>query len=234
MKTRLILFDIDGTMLDSGGAGLIALEEGLRNAFPRETGTRPFPSLDLGGATDGSALSLLLGTFGIPETAENRERYFCAYLERLIETLRESVETGRGHRKEGVLEMVEHLLGSSHHLGLLTGNIARAARLKLETFGYAAEVFPIGAFGCDHADRNCLGPIAMERAARTYRRTFDSAEVIIIGDTLKDIACARACGAAVAAVATGAHDHARLEAGEPDWLFEDLSDWKKAIDEMGL
>lgn len=110
-------------------------------------------------------------------------------------------------------------------VGLLTGNIARGADLKMRRYGLARH-FSFGAYGCDHRDRNRLGPVAMERAARHAGRGFSAAETLVIGDTPKDIACAKAMGASCLAVATGRFSVEELNAAGADETVAGLVDFK--------
>jgi phosphoglycolate phosphatase-like HAD superfamily hydrolase len=213
----LFLFDIDGTLVDTGGAGMAALEETTRAVFG-ETG----PPLDLAGSTD---LGIVFGIhehFSIEPTRERIEKYFAIYQQRLDWNLAHGGFPGR------VLDGVNHLLDNLAFregvtLGLLTGNIAGGAAAKVRHYGLAG-YFQFGAYGCDHADRNRLGPIALERAAAYAGRPFTAAETWIIGDTPKDIACAKAIGASCLAVATGRFTVAELEAHGADRAVETLAD----------
>lgn len=221
-------------MLDTGGAGIGALRNGFAAAFPSAYQTREFPVLELGGATDGGLLHFLLDTYQIPWAAEHEESFYLKYLEQLKPALEESYRKKLGRKLPGVVELIDTLAESPHHLGLLTGNIGRAAHLKLRSFQFRSDVFAAGAFGDDHHDRNQLGPIAIDRAQKVYGRSFHPDEVFILGDTLKDIACARACGARVIAVATGAHDYETLKDAEPDFLFRDFNDYQSVLKTTGL
>jgi phosphoglycolate phosphatase-like HAD superfamily hydrolase len=125
---------------------------------------------------------------------------------------------------EGVLELLTEL--GEHPeatVGLLTGNAASGAAAKMRHFGLA-EHFQFGAYGCDHADRNRLGPIALERASAHAGRSFSPNETWVIGDTPKDIACAHAIGARCLAVATGSFSAAQLAARGADQVVESLGD----------
>lgn len=236
VKRKLILFDIDGTILDSGGGvGLRALQDGFAEAFPSEAESLPFPELELGGATDRGLASFVFDFFGLPHTTENEERFFASYVSHLEPALVEAARSDRLRKLPGISPLVDHLSDSRHEIGLLTGNIRRGAELKLAAIGFDFAEFRVGAFGDDHADRNRLGPIAIDRAGKEFGTVFDAEdEVIIIGDTLKDISCARACGAKVIAVATGSCDSVSLENARPDYLFQDLSDFEEVITEAGL
>ena len=112
---------------------------------------------------------------------------------------------------------------TDHTLALLTGNIARGAWIKIEHFGFEG-IFGFGAFGDDHHDRNQLGPIAVQRALDHSGSHFAAEDVIVIGDTPKDIACARACDAMAVAVATGRFSAPELQDHKPDVLFDDFTD----------
>lgn len=221
---KLLLFDIDGTLIDTEGAGLHSLHEGFFAAFPELSG-RPFPPLDLGGATDGSVVEFLFRTFGLEDRGENRDRFYRAYLGALRLRLQAFTAEGKGRLLDGVVPLLEALadLADEWTLALLTGNTAEGARVKLSHYGVDHH-FAFGAFGDDSPDRNALGPIALQRAAGEHGLFFEAADVVVIGDTPKDVACARAFGAKVIAVATGAAPATVLEASEPDLLLPDFAD----------
>lgn len=211
----LYLFDIDGTLVDTGGAGMAALNEATRQIFG-DSG----PPLDLAGATD---LGIVLGIhehFAVEATRERIASYLALYQERLDWNLAHGGFPGRV--LTGVTAILEELSQrSGATLGLLTGNIAGGAASKVRHFGLAS-YFSFGAYGCDHADRNRLGPIAMERAAAQAGRRFSAEETWVIGDTPKDIACAKAMGARCLAVATGRFTTGELKAHGADEVVETL------------
>lgn len=222
-------------MLDTGGAGIGALERGFADAFPRHYQSREFPRLNLGGATDSGLMRLLFEAYDIAWSEEHEENFYLRYLDHLKPALEDSYRSKAGRRLPGIVEFVDAVIANRHFSGLLTGNIDRAARLKLESFQFDYRQFPFGAYGDDHHDRNQLGPIAIERAEQTHGRSFTPGEdVYILGDTVKDIDCARACGARVIAVATGACDFETLAEAEPDYLFKDLTDCELVLRETGL
>ena len=211
----LYLFDIDGTLVDTGGAGMSALMEATREIFGHEG-----PPLDLAGSTDLGIVANIHAHFEIEPTRERIDAYFGVYLTRLGWNLAHGGFSGRV--LDGVTGLLAELSGRADAtVGLLTGNIAGGADAKMRHFGLAGH-FPFGAYGCDHADRNRLGPIALERAARHAGRTFSAAETWVIGDTPKDIACAHAIGARCLAVATGQFNAAQLEAHGADQVVETL------------
>lgn len=210
---RLWLFDIDGTLVDTGGAGMRALQDAAAACF----GARG-PELDLAGSTDSGIVHDLFRHFGREVDAAATAGFFAAYLERLEFHLAGGGFPGRV--LPGVVAMLD-LLSSRGDVtvGLLTGNIEGGARAKMRHYGLDHH-FGFGAYGCDHADRNRLGPVALERAAAHAGRRFSPEETLVIGDTPKDIACARALGARCLAVSTGAVPAGRLR--DADHLVDTL------------
>ena len=223
---KLLLFDIDGTLVDTGGAGLSSLREGFHEAFP-EHRDDPFPPLELGGATDHGIVRGLFGHFGIEDDGDRRRRFFSAYTARLGDRLEIFSREGRGRVLPGVAGCLAHLSRHDGYcLGLLTGNLREGAEIKLRHYGLDHHFTPeAGAYGDDHYDRNELGPIARHRASGIFGEDFAPEHIVVIGDTPRDIACARAFGAKVLAVATGAATREELERGEPDALLESLADF---------
>jgi phosphoglycolate phosphatase-like HAD superfamily hydrolase len=122
---------------------------------------------------------------------------------------------------DGVFELLESLAGQNAQLGLLTGNTALGAEIKLRHYGLHHH-FPFGAYGSDRADRNLLGHIALERALAVTGKKFTPDRTLIIGDTPKDIACAHAIGARCLAVATGHFTADQLEQAGADWVLGSL------------
>jgi phosphoglycolate phosphatase-like HAD superfamily hydrolase len=211
----LYLFDIDGTLVDTGGAGMAALNEATREIFGHEG-----PALDLAGSTDLGIIAGIHSHFEVEHTRESFDAYLEVYLKRLDWNLAHGGFPGRVH--DGVDELLAGLSAQPGSVvGLLTGNAAGGAAAKMRHFGLAG-YFPFGAYGCDHADRNRLGPIALERAAVHAGRSFSPGETWIIGDTPKDIACAHAIGARCLAVATGSYSAAQLAEFGADQVVESL------------
>jgi len=227
MVRRLILFDIDGTLVDTKGAGLVSLQNGFFEAFPQCKG-RDFPPLDLGGATDSGVAHFLFDHFGIEHSRETRERFFQSYANDLEATFLNE-EGSRGHALPGVLRLLDELSKCDHYrLALLTGNTMRGAFIKLEKYQIDYH-FKTGGFGDDHADRNLLGPIALARASEVHRESFSAEHTLVVGDTLKDINCARAFGAKVLALSTGAVAREVLEEAKPDAFLTSLADSADAL-----
>jgi phosphoglycolate phosphatase-like HAD superfamily hydrolase len=226
---QLLLFDIDGTLLTAPGAGIAALHRAFIESFREELGhDPPWPEVHLHGSTDSQIIRDLLEHAGLPASPERIDRFFASYpphLERELATM----PPERGRLLPGVTTLLEFLrTEGSRRLSLLTGNVQTAAWMKLRRFGIDSYFIP-GAFGDDHHDRNQLGPVAMARASSHTGRPVPPSDTIVIGDTPRDIACARACGARVLAVATGAYRREELAAHAPTFLFDDLSDTAAVI-----
>jgi phosphoglycolate phosphatase len=225
MTPALILFDIDGTLLLSGRAGLRAMTRAFAATFGVADG---FKNASFGGRTDSFLLSQALQAAGLPDTTENHARFRDAYLPLLAEEIQHA---GTGHKglMPGARELLEALLDHDHlHLALLTGNYRDAAEIKL-TYFELWDHFEWGAFSDDAADRNALVPIARRRA-ETYDVPPEAIErVIVIGDTPHDIACAHVAGATCIAVATGGHTVEELRAAGADVVLADLSDTETVL-----
>lgn len=225
MSHTLLLFDIDGTLLETGGAGAAALLDAAETVL--EVRREDLPPLDLAGATDGGVIRKLFADAGRELTDDKTADFRQCYLQRLEESLLRSEFAGR--LLEGVRVLLDGLQGSNGFaMGLLTGNLRRGAQLKLDRFRIAHH-FTDGGFGDDGVDRNDLGPVAVHRMQRATNRTFAPDQVIVIGDTPKDIACAHAMGARCLAVATGKFDRASLSPFAPWMLLDDLSDTSRII-----
>jgi phosphoglycolate phosphatase-like HAD superfamily hydrolase len=225
---KLVLFDIDGTLLSASGAGRRALDQAMRDVY----GTSgPIDSYDFRGGTDPQIIRDLLGRAGLDEPAILAGE---TTVYRRYETLLEAeVGDGRGvSLYPGVRELVETLAGRDDVVvGLLTGNIEAGARIKLRPTGLWPR-FRLGAYGSDDADRTRLPRVAARRAEQLVGRVFSGPDTVIIGDTPRDIGCARAFGAMAIAVATGWHSLEDLAAHRPDHAFADFSDQGPALAAM--
>jgi phosphoglycolate phosphatase-like HAD superfamily hydrolase len=223
---RLVLFDIDGTLVTARGAGRTAFNRALLEIFgtvgPAEAG------YDFRGRTDLRILHDLMGAagFSADDIAARADACFAAYVRELAAVL------GDGRRVQvlpGVPDLVRSLAARDDAVvGLLTGNVEEGARLKLATTGLWP-LFRVGAYGSDHADRRLLPSIACERAQAVLGRAFPFDRVVIVGDTPLDVDCARACGARAVAVATGFYPYDELAGCRPDLLFRDLGDVAEVV-----
>ncbi len=216
MKT-LLLWDIDGTLLSSAGAGLRALTVALSREFGIDGNLE---GIDWAGRTDRFIIRQILKKYSLPESDEMFNRYLDGYVAALPEELRRT-----GSR---VLPGIEALLARAADdgaiaQGLLTGNIRRGAETKLGFHGLW-DLFPFGAFANDAEFRNELGPHALRRATESTGFAFAPAHVWVIGDTPHDITCGKVIGARTLAVATGHHAPAELEAHQPTATLASLSD----------
>lgn len=229
MTPRLLLFDIDGTLVLTGGAGQRAMDRAFAELFGVSDA---FAGVSMAGRTDRWLVDRAFETHGIAATAGHLDRFRARYLSLLEASI---AEPGRGRRgvMPGVPDLLARLAATEHaHVALLTGNYADGARIKLEHFGLWRH-FAWGAFGDDHAERNGLARAAVAEASVRGIPLADPAHAIVIGDTPLDIACARAAGARVIAVATGGHALEELRAHAPDMVLEDLSDVGALLEFIG-
>jgi phosphoglycolate phosphatase-like HAD superfamily hydrolase len=224
---RLVLFDIDGTILLTSGAGRRAIVAALAGEVSDTTG---FDRVRFDGKTDPQIVAELLGTAGhAVERESDRVRAVC---ERYVGLLARELELPSASTTlmpgvPGLLDRLEAEPGVV--LGLLTGNLAEGAALKLRSGGIAPERFRVGAYGSDSGHRPDLPAIAARRAAPLFGRVPHGAEVVIIGDTPADIACGSGIAARAVAVATGGYSVAELERCGPYAVFEDLGDTEAVL-----
>lgn len=223
-ERRLVLFDIDGTLLSAAGVSASALREALLEYFGTEG---PLSGYDYSGKTDPQIVRELMRGAGFDGAAieERLADVLGSYLRRLRERLRpEHVRA-----KPGVVAVVEALARDPRvTLGLLTGNLEAGARLKIEPLGLNGH-FPFGAYGSDHEDRHHLPAVAVERARAHTGHRFAGKRVVIVGDSIHDVRCGRSLGVRAVAVATGVTTAGTLAAEDPDALLEDCSDLERAL-----
>jgi len=214
---RLVLFDVDGTLVHTGGAGVKAFARVFATEFRATDG---FERLRFAGRTDVSLVREFFSFHHIQPNPENFRRFFERYVFWLDHILRES----KTETCPYVREFIDALcaLPEPPLLGLLTGNIRLGAEIKLRHFELW-EVFQTGAFADDHEDRDQIASIARERGSRILKPPLRDHEVLVIGDTPFDIRSARAIGAKVLAVATGGASLAELLQHRPDWAVPQLN-----------
>jgi len=223
---RLLLFDIDGTLIHSGGAGVYALKLTLAERFGIAD---DLDNIEIAGMTDSGIVVSILKKHRIPTTNEN----IAAFLDSYVHFLSLELPRRKGKLLPGVLELLEKLKSRPHLvLALLTGNVSRGAQLKLEHYG-VWHFFEFGAFADDHQDRNQLGSFAVARAKEKHGREFLPEETDVVGDTPRDIACGKAFGARTIAIATGTWSRADLAKHQPNFLFDDLSNVDEVIRTLG-
>lgn len=230
---RLILFDIDGTLLWTDGAGRRA----IHRAMVDEVGTAgPIDHYRFDGKTDRQIVRELLELAGHPEcSSEDRISSVCQrYVALLDVELGKPTQTTKLYPgvKELLAALEEHETAGRALVGLLTGNLESGAALKLRSAGLDPARFVVGAYGSDSARRSELPAVAAKRAeARTGRR-FTGADIVIIGDTPDDVACGRPMGARVVGVATAFYGVGALRAAGAAHVFEDLQDTRAVMDAL--
>lgn len=223
---RLVLFDVDGTLVLTGGAGARAMTLALRDLLGIEDG---FAGVPMPGRTDQIILQDALERTGHGED----ERLVREFHDRYLDHLAREIHTPAPGKFKGVLPGVREILDalSSRHdvmLALLTGNYEAAAQLKLEHFDLW-RYFTCGAFGGDAHERNDLVPVAVARSRERGLPDVPPDRVIVIGDTPLDVACAHASGARAIGVATGGDDEETLRRAGADAVFADLGDTQAVL-----
>lgn len=219
-SSRLVLFDIDGTLLSAAGAGRHAVRQALAEAVGDVPAAQQWV---FAGKTDPQLTRELLEHHGVPEAQvqELVPRVMRRYLELLEAKLAAAAEA---HLKPGVEPLLDALADRPGvTVGLLTGNLAEGARIKLRRFGLEHH-FKLGAFGSDHPHRPELPAIAVQRAQAATGVSYQGKEIVIIGDTEHDIRCGAALGVTAIAVATGPYGVEELRTHGPDHVFADLGD----------
>jgi len=221
------LFDVDGTLLLTEGAAREAFARTVREVLGIDDDLR---DIAFAGRTEPLILGDIMAAHGRTLSTEDEARFWNV----VFDHMRRLLGPDRGRLLPGVLPLLDAIAREpAWILGLLTGNMTEMAAIKLQRFGIA-ERFAFGAYGEMAEDRNALACVAVERVAREFG--LPAERCIVVGDTEHDIACARAAGAHVVAVATGSRQRAELEKHTPDLLLEDLSDavglleWARGIE----
>ena len=216
-KKRLYLFDIDGTLITSGGAG----ETSYREAVGKFCGSlAPLEGLNFAGNTDtGLARSVLMAA-----GKEATQEAIMALHDTYLGILADRIHRHQGSLLPGIILLLDQLKERPDCvLALLTGNLAAGAEVKLTHYG-VWHYFDFGAYADDHHERNQLGPVAAARAFEEHGEEFPPNRIYVIGDTPRDIECGKAFGAVTVAVATGKYSREELASHRPDFLFNDFSD----------
>ena len=217
---RTLLFDIDGTLMDSANEGRVCLQRALEDVYGV---TGPIETYDMAGKTDWHIINDLMGMAGLDSRSieARRPAAFSAYA-RHVEIAAPSFKM---QALPGVPDLLAHLSDDpSFVLGLVTGNVREAAPHKLRAVGIDPGIFTFGAFGSEHLDRNRLPALALYRLGQQLGSPVPPESALVIGDTPRDIACARHTGLQVLCVATGTFSRDELKPHKPDYLLDDLSD----------
>ena len=223
---NVFLFDIDGTLIDAGGAGQEAMEAALAHEFGA---SGPVSGIHTAGRTDRAIAMDLFQFHGIDINDEHWSRYQQTY----FRLLPNSLKTRNGAVLPGVISLLERLSPREDvRLGLLTGNFAEGAKLKLDHYGLF-DHFEFGGFGDDHVDRDDVARDAL-RKVQGHLPAIQPDSIWVIGDTPSDIRCGRAIGAKVVAVATGMFGAHELEPHRPDVLLKDLREADVWLQSVGL
>jgi phosphoglycolate phosphatase len=224
-ETKLILFDIDCTLLLTGGAGREATLHAMQEVFGT---TSRIDSHTFGGKTDWQTLVEQLEEHGFDESRIGEVMHdYAAAIGRHLDAI---IHRYPVRPCPGALELVRDL----HErdviaLGIVTGNVFTTAPIKLRAAGFDPAWFPVGAYGNEALQRDHLPPLALERANRHYQRQIQPSQVIVVGDTTADIACARALGGVAVAVLTGFCDPQELIDAKPDFLLDDLTSFRERV-----
>jgi phosphoglycolate phosphatase-like HAD superfamily hydrolase len=213
---KLILFDVDGTLIDPGGAGRSSLGKTFNELFAIRDA---FDGIRMAGKTDIQIIKEGLSVHGL----SSDDRLLPSILSVYVKTLKTEIMNKKKHINPGVVELLDTLKAmDGYGLGLLTGNIERGARIKLGAFGLN-EYFSVGAFGDDNENRNLLLPIAVEKFRRMTNISINGDDCIVIGDTPSDVQCSKPFGALSIAVSTGPYGYESLLETGADYVLRDLS-----------
>jgi len=215
---KLILFDIDGTLISAGGAGTRSLNMAFREIFSIDNA---FKSIGMAGKTDVQIIKEGLAAYNL----ESKNGIILEVIDSYMKHLNFEMNNDKKHVKPGIkaaLEMLKNEYGH-YQLGLLTGNLERGARIKLEMFDLN-QYFPSGAFGSDDEDRNRLLPIAVKRFNEYTGCEIAFRDCVVVGDTPRDVHCAKPYGASCIGVATGPYPANELVKAGADIVFENLTD----------
>ncbi len=230
MTRALILFDIDGTLLLTAGAGRRAITAALADRLGAHDAWR---QVRFDGKTDPQIVRELLEAAG--DAAADDPDMIADVCERYVAYLEEELERSPGATQvlPGVMPLLDRLERRGDVvLGLLTGNVVRGAGLKLRSGGLDPARFRVGAYGSDSAHRPDLPAIAAERAAPIFGRVPHGDTVVIVGDTPADVTCGRAIGARAVAVATGSYSATVLREAGARAAFDDLSDTDAVLEAL--
>ena len=214
---KLVLFDIDGTLVRTGGAGTTAFAKTFATEFDLHHGSE---KMKFAGRTDVSLVREFFKIHGLNEKPEHFQQFFARYVFWLDHVVSQST----GEACAGVSELIRDLKALPHPpaLGLLTGNIQLGAEIKLRRFGLW-DLFLFGGFADDHEERDHIAAAALARARRVLGINLQPQEIVVIGDTPFDVRCGKFIGAKTLAVATGGSSLEELKQCGADWAVQDLT-----------
>ena len=227
MARYLIFWDIDGTLITSGTIGRRALEGAAAEAAGLDT----VPEVSMGGKTDPQIIAEILAASGVPDRQITGLVPIALATAETVLAQGQSQMATEGRVLPGIRNVLERLDATvGVRQSLVTGNVRANAFVKLETFGLAGFFdFAVGAYGDDHANRDNLVPIALDRVTRLRDERYSPSEVWIVGDTANDLRCARAGGVRCLLVGTGREGLGSLSGLSPDFLLPDLSDTETVL-----
>ena len=212
---KLVLFDIDGTLIDPGGAGRSSLGNTFNELFAIRDA---FDGIRMAGKTDIQIIKEGLSKHGV----SSDDRILPSILSVYLKNLKTEIMNKKKHINPGVVELLNTLKTmDGYWLGLITGNIERGARIKLAAFGLN-DYFSVGAFGDDNENRNLLLPIVVEKFRRMTNISINYDDCIVIGDTPSDVQCSKPFGALSIAVSTGPYSYESLLETGADYVLRDL------------
>jgi phosphoglycolate phosphatase-like HAD superfamily hydrolase len=233
-RTRLLLFDVDGTLIDTAGAGRLAMVAAFEQTFGLDRVETRSAAVRFAGMTDPSILEAVAAAVGVTETTFRERR------DELVETFLGALEAvmqraePRRRVLPGVVELLTHLSERDDvRLGLVTGNLERGARIKLDAFGLVP-YFAGGGFSSDHPSRREIARIAWRRLCDRTGIAFAPDDVVVVGDTEHDVDCARANGFRAVAVDSGWVARADLERAGPDHILDGLAESRLVLGACGL
>ena len=223
---RILLFDIDGTLIDPAGEGTVCMKRALEDVCG-EAG--PIDTYDMSGKTDWQITADLMAMIGLPPDviAARRQAVFEAY----VRHVNAAAPLFEMRILPGVPALLKELVSDPRFLlGLVTGNVREAVPYKLKAAGIDPSLFRFGAFGSEHEDRRLLPSLALHRLSQLLGEAPRTDQVLVIGDTPRDIACARHAGLKVMCVATGCYGFKALGSFSPDYLLKDLSETEQVLE----
>jgi phosphoglycolate phosphatase len=225
MAKTLVLFDIDGTLCLTKGAGRESTARAMLDMFGNDANIRDLP---IGGKTDWQILHEMLTEYG--QDTSQIESIMASYEARMAHHLEAIIHEYPAEACPGAHELVDALYTMPNIvLGVVTGNTSLTAPIKLKAVGFDFSRFVANAYGSESITRNALPALAISRARQVTGHDFQPHEIIVIGDTVADIECARASKAIAVAVQTGFEKSPQLQAAQPDYLLRDLTEFLDTV-----